>query len=100
MTETLKLVAAVIGYIITIGGVFTYLAKIWKSIKSERDGVTCLLRSNIRKIYYSHCDEAEPTIREYERQDLDDLYAGYHALHGNHFVDDLYEKMRHWKVVT
>ncbi len=100
MTETLKIIAAVIGYLVTIGGVFTYLAKIWKSIKSERDGVTCLLRSNIRKIYYSHCDEPEPSIREYERQDLDDLYAGYHALHGNHFVDDLYEKMRHWKVVT
>ncbi len=100
MTETLKIVAAVAGYLATIGGVFTYLAKIWRSIRSERDGVLCLLRSNIRKIYYSHCDEPDPAIREYERQDLDDLYAGYHSLGGNHFVDDLYEKMRGWKVVT
>ena len=100
MIDKLGLVAGIIGYAVTIIGVFAYLAKIWRSIKAEKDGVLCLLRSNIRKIYYAHCDEAEPTIREYERQDLDDLYAGYHTLHGNHFVDDLYEKMRHWKVVT
>lgn len=100
MIENLGLVAGVVGYVVTIAGVFTYLAKIWKSIKAEKDGVMCLLRTNIRKIYYNHCDEEDPTLREYERQDLDDLYAGYHALHGNHFVDDLYEKMRHWKVVT
>ena len=100
MLEHLGIVAAVIGYLATIFGVIRYLHKIWSSIKCERDGVTCLLRSNIRKIYYAHVDEEEPTLREYERQDLDDLYSGYHALHGNHFVDDLYDKMRRWKVST
>ncbi len=100
MMETLGIIAAVIGYIATIAGVFAYLGRIWKSIKAEKDGVLCLLRSRIREIYYHHCDEEPPTIREYERQDLDDLYAGYHTLGGNHFVDDLYSKMRDWKVVT
>lgn len=100
MIEKLGLIAAVIGYVVTIIGVFTYLSKIWKNIKLERDGVLCLLRSNIRKIYYAHVDEEEPTLREYERQDLDELYGGYNALHGNTFVGDLYEIMRHWKVVT
>lgn len=100
MIEKLGLVSAIVGYLATIAGVITYLRKIWKSVKAEKNGVLCLLRSNIRKIYYTHCDEAAPSIREYERQDLDDLYAGYHTLGGNHFVDDLYEKMRHWKVVT
>ena len=100
MIEKLGLIAAVLGYVGTIIGVFAYLRKIWRSIKAEKNGVLCLLRSNIRKVYYAHCDEPQPTIREYERQDLDDLYAGYHTLGGNHFVDDLYEKMRHWKVVT
>lgn len=100
MIEKLGLIAAVIGYVVTIIGVFTYLSRIWKNIKLERDGVLCLLRSNIRKIYYAHVDEEEPTLREYERQDLDELYGGYNALHGNTFVGDLYEIMRHWKVVT
>ena len=96
----LAMAATIIGYIATIGGMFMFLRKLWKSIKDEKNGVQCLLRSRIREIYYHHCDEEKPSIREYERQDLDDLYAGYHALGGNHFVDDLYEKMRDWKVVT
>lgn len=100
MLEKLGMVAAIIGNVAAILGVFAYLGKILRWMKAERDGVLCLLRSQIRTIYYHHCDEAEPTLREYERQDLDELYAGYHALHGNTFVDDLYEKMRGWKVVT
>ena len=84
MTEQLRLVAALIGYAATIGGVFAFLGKIWRSIKAEKDGVLCLLRSNIRAIYYRPCDAERPALREYERQDLDDLY----------------EKMRGWKVVT
>ena len=100
MTDTIAWVAAIVGYCITIGGVFIRLSKILKAIKAEKDGVLCLLRSNIRKIYYAHCDEEDPTLREYERKDLDELYNGYHTLHGNTFIDDLYEKMRHWKVAT
>ena len=99
MSELAK-IAALIGYFGTICGVFVFLGRLWRSIKAEKEGVQCLLRSRIREIYYHHSDEQEPHIREYERQDLDDLYAGYKALGGNHFVDDLYEKMRHWKVVT
>ena len=100
MPDKLALAAAAAGYLLTLGGVAGYLRRIWRSIRAERDALLCLLRSDIRKIYYTHCDEPVPAIREYERQDLDDLYAGYHTLGGNHFVDDLYEKMRHWKVVT
>ncbi len=99
MTEKIRMLAAAAGYLAAIGGMFAYLGRIWRSIRSERDGVLCLLRSNIRRIYYAHCDEPAPALREYERLDLDDLYAGYHTLRGNHFVDDLYEKMRRWKVV-
>lgn len=100
MPERLGMIAALAGYVATIAGVTGYLRRIWKSIRAEKDGVLCLLRSRIREIYYKHADEPAPAIREYERQDLDDLYAGYHSLGGNHFVDDLYEKMRRWKVVT
>ena len=100
MLERLGMIAAAVGYAATIAGVWGCLRRIWRSVRAERDGVLCLLRSRIREIYYKHADEPAPVIREYERQDLDDLYAGYHALGGNHFVDDLYEKMRCWKVVT
>jgi len=100
MVEQLKIAAAVVAYFSTIAGVFTYLGKIWKGLKAEKNGVMCLLRASICSIYYEHCDEEEPTLREYERKNLDELYAGYHTLHGNTFVDDIYDKMRHWRVVT
>ena len=99
MTE-LALAATLAGYLATVGGALAFLGRLWKNVRAEKEGVQCLLRSRIREIYYHHCDEDRCTIREYERQDLDDLYAGYKALGGNHFVDDLYEKMRDWKVVT
>ena len=60
----------------------------------------CQLRSQITAIYYKHCDEENPTLREFERKNLDEMYDGYHTLRGNTFVNDLYEKMRHWNVVT
>lgn len=97
-------IVVLISYISSIGGAILYLRKLWKHIteetKSISDGVQCLLRSRIRDIYYKHVDENPQRIREYERQDLDDLYEGYKALGGNHFIDDLYEKMRNWTVVT
>lgn len=64
------------------------------------DANKCQLRTNITAIYYKHCDEETPTLREYERKNLDEMYNGYHTLRGNTFVNDLYEKMRHWNVVT
>jgi len=100
MAAELAALAALIGYLGAIGGMLGFLRRLWRSVRAEKEGVQCLLRSRIREIYYHHADDAAPEIREYERQDLDDLYAGYKALGGNHFVDDLYENMRAWKVVS
>lgn len=90
--------AALIGYLATFGSVIVFLRKLWLKIKAEADGVQCLLRCSIREIYYKHVDSEKPALREYERQDLDDLYDGYKALGGNHFVDDIYKTMRTWRV--
>lgn len=84
-------VAAIIGFAASIVGVFRKLHNI-------SNGQQCQLRSDITAIYYRHVDEDEPTMREYERKNLDDLFAAYKALNGNHFVDDIYSVMRGWKV--
>lgn len=65
-----------------------------------RDGQVCILRSEILAIYYKHCDEDEPTMRQYERENLDALYAAYKAEHGNSFIKDLYDEMRRWHIAT
>ena len=57
-------------------------------------------RDRITATYYKHSDDEEPTLRQYERESLDKLYASYETLGGNSFVQDLYEQMRHWKVTT
>ena len=93
-------IAAVVGYIVTLGGVLVWMAKLWKRIKAISEGQKCQLRNDITGIYYRHNEEARPTLREYERKNLDDLYEGYKALGGNHYVDDLYNAMRDWHVIT
>lgn len=95
---TLHESVALIGYFTTICGFLAFLWKLWSKIKDIADGQRSLLRSEIMAIYYRHCDEEEPTLREYERKLLDTLYAAYETLHGNTFVSDLYNnEMRHWR---
>ena len=97
---TLGIIAAVIGYIITIIGAITQLRKALKSVRAVSEGQKCLLRSQITATYYRHVDDVEPTLREYERKNIDDLCAAYKALGGNSFVTDLYETMRSWRIRT
>lgn len=100
MIESLKIVASVAGYLTTIIGFFVLLYKQWEKIKDIADAQKCQLRSDILAIYYKHCDEDEPTLREYERKNLDSLFAAYEVLRGNSFVSDIYEdQMRHWRVI-
>ena len=99
MLEQLKTAASILAYLGTVGGVFAFLWKQWKKIKDIADAQKCQLRSDILAIYYRHCDEEDPTLREYERKNLDSLYAAYEVLHGNTFISDIYEdQMRHWRV--
>ena len=87
-----------IGYIVTILGFIGILWKFWKKLKSVGEGTQCQLRSDITAIYYRHCDEKDPVLREYERKNLDSLVEAYKALGGNNYIDDLYDSMRHWRV--
>lgn len=87
-----------IGYFVTVLGFLGILFGFWKKLKKIGAGQQCQLRNDITAIYYKHCDEKEPTLREYERKNLDLLNEAYKALDGNNYIDDLYSIMRHWKV--
>lgn len=89
-----------LGYLATIGAFFAFLWRLWRKLRHMANGQTCLLRSEITEIYYKYADSVDPVLREYQRKNLDDLYQGYKALGGNHYIDDIYEDMRHWKVIT
>lgn len=61
-------------------------------------GVKCLLRSEMLRIYY-HNEEKE-TIRQYEYENFVTLHKAYKALRGNSFIDEIYEKIKTWEIVT
>ena len=95
---SINTIALIISDIAVIGGAIIFFSKVWKKIQSVVDGHMCMLRSEITAIYYRHIDEEEPTLREYERKNLDDLYDAYVAMGGNHFIKDIYATMRKWPV--
>ena len=94
----MEFVAQWIGYIISVISFLSALLVIAKKIRKIGGGQQCQLRNDITSIYYKHCDEQVPTLREFERKNLDALYEAYKELGGNHYIDDLYTVMRNWKV--
>ena len=69
-----------------------------KDIKKVSVAQLDLMRNEIVKIYYKRQDIKE--LYQHERESLDKLYEGYHNGGGNSFVEDIYNEMRHWKVVS
>ncbi len=62
------------------------------------NGMRCLLRDAMHRIYYRNKDNEK--IRQYEKENFVFLYKAYKALKGNSFIDDIYKEVRTWEVVT
>lgn len=99
------IVSMVSGAMVIIGFLSMIIKPVRKKILSdnERDslyaaGMQCILRSEILSIYYHNSEKK--TIRQYERENLESLYAAYRALGGNSFIKDLYNEMREWEIRT
>lgn len=67
-----------------------------KESNSGKDGVKCLLRSEILKIYYKGRDNKE--LEQYEAENFMRLYEAYKNLGGNSFVDEIHEHIVTWKI--
>lgn len=86
---------ALIGEIGVLFGVITpVIVLVMKLINGQR----CQLRSEMLQIYYHNRDKK--TIRQYEKENFVMLYEAYKALKGNSFIDDIYNEVRKWEVVT
>lgn len=92
--------ANLVSNIAVILGAIAFAWRVLKKLNNITGGLKSMERDRITAIYYKHSDEGEPTLRQYERESLDTLYASYKTLGGNSFVQDLYGQMRHWKVIT
>ena len=66
--------------------------------KQVREGLRCMLRSDMLRVYYKHKDEDR--IRQHEKEAFILEYSAYKALGGNSFIDDVCAEVRKWEVVT
>lgn len=62
------------------------------------NGVRCLLRSEMLRIYYRHKDSEE--MRQYELENFVFLYKAYKALKGNSFIDKINSEVMTWEVIS
>lgn len=62
------------------------------------NGLKCLLRSEMLRIYYRHKESGE--IRQYELENFVFLYKAYKALKGNSFIDKIYKEVMSWEVIS
>lgn len=68
------------------------------SVKKVANGTKCQLRSEMLRIYYRNYEDK--TIRQYEYQNFVELHGAYKALNGNSFIDEIYEKIKDWEIVS
>ena len=98
----LEQASAICGYILGIVSAAVLFLKPLREkvfgLKDISDGMKCLLRSDMLRMYYKHQDTG--TIRQHERQNFESEYAAYKALGGNSFMDDIHHDICGWKVVT
>ncbi len=62
------------------------------------NGMKCLLRSEMLRIYYHNKDSDK--IRQYEYENFVYLYKAYKALKGNSFIEKIYKEVQSWEVIT
>lgn len=67
-------------------------------LKNVQEGQKCLLRADMLHTYYKHREEQ--TIRQYEYENFILEYQAYRALHGNSFINHIYEEVSSWEVLT
>ena len=61
------------------------------------EGQRCQLRDTMLRIYYENKDAGK--IRQYDAEHFDKCYHAYKALHGNSFIDEIYDKAHKWEVI-
>ncbi len=100
--QWLSIIAQCAGCITTVAAVLTLLIKPLRErvlgLRNVQEGQKCLLRSDMLHTYYKHRESK--TIRQYEYENFILEYQAYKALHGNSFMDHVYEEVSSWAVLT
>ena len=70
---------------------------VWGFVQAIRKGIKCTLRNDILYIFDRCKDKQE--ITHYQLQSIKYSYDVYKKLRGNSFVDEIVEKVNHFKIV-
>lgn len=81
-----------------IGVIISFFTPCAIAIYFLMNGIKCLLRDAMLRIYYKNVDNKQ--IRQYEIENFVFLYKAYKALRGNSFIDKIYKEVMTWNVVT
>ena len=95
---SLSTAAALIGYLTAIGGGVAVVWRVGKEFGKIMDGVKCQLRSGMLHTYYKHREDR--TIRQYELENFMLQYKAYKAMKGNSFIDDVYQEVVSWEMLS
>ena len=81
-----------------IGVLLGVIIPVYVSVRRIGNGTKCQLRSEMLRTYYKHRETEK--IRQYEYENFVLLYEAYKALHGNSFIDKIYEEVRSWEIIS
>lgn len=95
MTPTALFITALVGEFVTLIGI---LIPVISDNRKAKMAQRCLLRSKMLDIYYDNHEKQ--TIRQYEYENFVFLYEGYKSLKGNSFIDEIYDKVKSWEIIT
>lgn len=100
--QWLTTIAQWAGCITTVAAAIALLIKPLRErllgLRSIQEGQRCLLRADMLHTYYKHRETQ--TIRQYEYENFIMEYKAYKALHGNSFVEHIYEEVKSWEILT
>ena len=94
MEQVLQLAGAITGIAAAAAVLWGMLCR----VKKISDGAKCQLRSDMLRTYYHHA--AEKRLRQYEKENFLLCYQAYRALGGNSFIQQVYEEVKDWEVIT
>lgn len=93
MADKINSLAALLTSIGVLGGI---LIAVIAWITKINNAMRCLLRSQILQTYNKNVEDKK--VQRYEFENVTLLYSAYKALHGNSFVEKIYEDIKSWEV--
>lgn len=88
----------IVTLITEIGVLIGTVVPVIVTVRKVANGTKCQLRSEMLRIYYHNHQSSE--IRQYEYENFVALYEAYKALGGNSFIDEIYEKIKDFEILT